>query len=501
MIFLAQRAQILTLFAFFVRVEASLLELMVRDGVFHAVHDELDPLLYFGDLFRLRSLAQLHPRSGFVNKIDRLIRQEAVGNVAVRVRHREVDGIVGISDRVEFFVPVLDAELHLDRVRLIRRRNLYGLETALQRAVFLNRLPVFARSSGADTLNLAARKSWLKDVRCIERAFRRSCAHQSMQLVNEDDGILRLHQFFHNGLQPLFELSAIFRSRHDQRKIERKNPLVGKKRWNLTVGDALRQPFHDRRLAHSGLADQHGIIFGTAAQNLDHAIHFTVPPHQWIELAVHGRLRQVARKFAQQGRLALPLRRRLFLAAARQLFANGRKPQPALMENLRGKTLFFPQQSEQQMLSSNVAVRKSLGFFRGVGENPLAFIAERQVHRRGNLLSDGSVPLDLLADGFHRGVRSQEPVRQGFVFAQEPQKQVLSLDVRRPELAGFVARKENYAPGFLRITFKHIALPPDLPRREKLRPLDLPQPYVLPQPLFSVLPGTSIIVIMRLKDH
>src|ERR1700685_3800151 len=42
---------------------------------------------------------------------------------------------------------------------------------------------------------------------------------------------------------------------------------------------------------------------------------------------------------------------------------------------------------------------------------------------------------------------------------------MLGLNIRRPKLAGFVARKENNASGLLRITFKHIALPPDfLPR-------------------------------------
>jgi hypothetical protein len=53
----------------------------------------------------------------------------------------------------------------------------------------------------------------------------------------------------------------------------------------------------------------------------------------------------------------------------------------------------------------------------------------------------------------------QEAIGQGFVFAQEPEKQVLSLNIGRPELAGFVASEEDDAPGFLRIAFKHNAFP------------------------------------------
>ena len=86
MILFAQGAQVLALLALFVRVEARLLELVVRDGVLHAVDDELDALLDLGDLLRQGSLAQLHPRPGLVDQVDGLVGQEAVRNVAVGVR-------------------------------------------------------------------------------------------------------------------------------------------------------------------------------------------------------------------------------------------------------------------------------------------------------------------------------------------------------------------------------------------------------------------------------
>jgi hypothetical protein len=36
------------------------------------------------------------------------------------------------------------------------------------------------------------------------------------------------------------------------------------------------------------------------------------------------------------------------------------------------------------------------------------------------------------------------------------------LNIRRPELAGFIAREKDDAPRLLRITFKHMALSPEL---------------------------------------
>ena len=79
MILVAQSAQVLALLALLIRVEASLLELVIRNGIFHAVHDELDPLLNFGNFFGQGSLAQLHSRARLVDQIDRLVRKEPSG--------------------------------------------------------------------------------------------------------------------------------------------------------------------------------------------------------------------------------------------------------------------------------------------------------------------------------------------------------------------------------------------------------------------------------------
>src|SRR5258708_1630921 len=76
-------------------------------------------------------------------------------------------------------------------------------------------------------------------------------------------------------------------------------------------------------------------------------------------------------------------------------------------------------------------------------------------------------------------MRTQKPIGQGFIFAQKPQQQMLGLNIRRPELACFVAREKDYASGFLRVTFKHNALPPDASGRKGA---DLARPYRNPAP-------------------
>ena len=101
MVLVAKGTKVFAFLALFVGVEARFLELVVRNGVFHTVHDELDALLDFGELFGKGSLAQLHASTGLVNEVDGFIRKEAVRNVAAGVRDGEVDGVVGVADGVE----------------------------------------------------------------------------------------------------------------------------------------------------------------------------------------------------------------------------------------------------------------------------------------------------------------------------------------------------------------------------------------------------------------
>src|SRR5665213_3365655 len=131
------------------------------------------------------------------------------------------------------------------------------------------------------------------------------------------------------------------------------------------------------------------------------------------------------------------------------------------MQNLRRETLLLAQQSQQQMLGPDMLVVQALRFFGAVSQNPFAFMAQRKIDRRRNLLPDCGMPFDLLSDGIHGRVRPQESIGQLFIFPQEPEKQMLGLDVRAAELACLVPGEEDDAPRLFRVTLKHVVwLPP-----------------------------------------
>src|SRR6267378_609862 len=160
----AQPAQVFLFLAFFLGIETRLFEFVIGDGRFHAVGDEFHALLHFADFFGDGGLAQLHARAGFVDQVDGFVRKKTVGDVAVRKINGVAQRFVRVADRVEFFVALADTLNNLYGLLLVRRGNLHGLEAALQRAILLDRLAVFARRCGTDALNLSTRERGLQNV-------------------------------------------------------------------------------------------------------------------------------------------------------------------------------------------------------------------------------------------------------------------------------------------------------------------------------------------------
>src|SRR5437660_3365913 len=222
----AQATQIFLFLALLLGIKTRLFKFVIGDGRFHPVSDKLYALLHFADFFGDGGLTQLDAGASFVNQVDGFVWKETIGNVAVG----KIDGVaqrfIRVADGVEFLVALANTLNHLHGLVFIRRGNLDGLEAALERAVFLDRLAVFARRRRADALNFPARECGFQNIGGVKRTFRRTSADERMQLIDKDDGVLALHQFLHDGFQPLFKLTAVLGARNDQGKVERKDALV-----------------------------------------------------------------------------------------------------------------------------------------------------------------------------------------------------------------------------------------------------------------------------------
>ena len=126
---------------------------------------------------------------GFVDQVDRLVRQKAVGDVAVRKRGRGQNRGVLDAHAVVHFVALFQAAQNRNRVFHGRLVDQHRLEAAFERRIFLDVFFVFVQRGCADGAQFAARQRRLQHVGSVHRAFGRACAHQRVQLVDEQNDL------------------------------------------------------------------------------------------------------------------------------------------------------------------------------------------------------------------------------------------------------------------------------------------------------------------------
>ena len=210
-----------------------------------------------------RRRVDLHPqpRRRLVDEVDRLVGEEAVGDVPVG-EHRGGDerGVADL-DAVVRLVALLEAAEDRDRVRDRRLTDEDRLEAALERRVLLDVLAVLVERRRADRAQLAAREHRLQQVGRVDGAFGGTGADDRVQLVDEEDDLAgRVLDLREDGLQPLLELAAVLRAGEERADVERPDALALEALGHVARDDALREPFDDRRLPHAGLADEHRVV-------------------------------------------------------------------------------------------------------------------------------------------------------------------------------------------------------------------------------------------------
>ena len=264
----------------------------------------------------------LHPeaRRALVDEVDRLVGQEAIGDVAVGEDGRGDERRVADPHAVVRLVALLEAAQDPDRVGDGRLADEHGLEAPLERGVLLDVGSVLVERRRADRAQLAAREHRLQQVARGDGALRRPCADDRVQLVDEEDDLpLARGDLLEDGLEPLLELAAVLRAGDERPDVERPDALALQPLRHVARDDALREPLGDRGLPDARLADQHRVVLRSAREHLDRAPDLLVAADHGVELPRLGERGEVAAVLLERLVRALGILRRDALAAAHLL--------------------------------------------------------------------------------------------------------------------------------------------------------------------------------------
>ena len=237
--------------------------------------------------------------AGLIQQVDGLVRQETVIDIALRKHHRPGGNFVADLYPVITLIVFFDAVDHLHRLVDGRFLHLNRLEAALQCGVLFDVFAVFVEGSGADYLDFPAGEGRFENIGGIHAALAVAHTHQSVHFVDKQNHVARLFNVGNQPLDPAFKLAAELGSRHQAGQVEHIQLLAAQPGRYVSVGNALGNSFRDSGLAHAGLADQAGVVFGSPVENLHHAVDFPFPADNGIHPACPGLCGQIFTKMIQ----------------------------------------------------------------------------------------------------------------------------------------------------------------------------------------------------------
>ncbi len=447
------------------------LEVLAVDRGLLALPDLADLVVVLAQVRRRRHPADPQARAGLVDQVDRLVREEPVGDVAVGQRRRRDQRLVGDGHAVVRLVAVPQALEHLDRVRDRRLGDLDRLEAPLERGVLLEVLAVLVERGRTDGLQLAPGQHRLEDAGGVDRALGRAGADEGVDLVDEQHDVAAGADLLEHLLEALLEVTAVARSGHQRTQVEGVDLLVLECLRHVAADDVLGQSLDDRGLADTGLADQDRVVLRPAREDLHDPLDLLLTTDDRVELALACVLGQVAAELVehQGGRRCVPTSgsgrgrggRLLALEAGQQLddlLAHPVEVGAQLLEHLGGDTLALADQAEQDVLGADVGVAELQRLAQGQLEHLLGPGREGDVPAR-RLLALADDLLDLGAHRLERDVEALERLRgDALTLVDEPEQDVLGADVVVGEHAGLFLGQHDHPSGTVGEPLEHARL-------------------------------------------
>ena len=232
--------------------------------------------------------------AGFVDQIDGLVGQEPVSDIPMGQGRGGDDGGVRDLHAVEHLVALFQATEDGDGILHRGFIHLHRLEPALQSGVLFNILAVLVQRRRTDAVQLAPSQHGLQQVARIHAALGLSCAHNGVQLIDEQDDLaLGLLHLVQHGFQPFLKLAPVLGARNQRAHIQGENGLVLQLFGDILLHDSLGKSLGNGGFAHAGFADQDRVVLRLPGQNADNVPDFLIPADHRIHLLLSCPLDQI----------------------------------------------------------------------------------------------------------------------------------------------------------------------------------------------------------------
>ena len=267
-----------------------------------------DDLLDLGDADDRHALVlgqQALARTGLIDHVDGLVRQQAVANMLHRQVHCSLQCFAAVGNAVMFLEARLQAFEDLHGFGHRRLDHVDLLEAPCQRAVFLEHATVFLERGRTDTAQLTRCQHRLDQVAGIHGATGcRTGTDDGVDFVDEQHRARMLLQLGQHRLQALLEIAAILGAGDQRTEVQREDGGIGQHFRHFAIDDALGQAFRQRGLADAGLAHVKRVVLATTAQHLDGALDLLGTADQRVDLVLQRQFVEVVGELGQRIALA-----------------------------------------------------------------------------------------------------------------------------------------------------------------------------------------------------
>ena len=370
---------------FFVVAEAGgFFEVLRFDGGFFGGADVFD---FFFDVFDVGGASHgtdAGAGPGFVHDVDGFIGQEATGEVTIAEFDGLFEGGVGVASFVMGFVFYAEAFEDEDRFIDAGGFDFDLLEAAFEGGIFFDVLAELIESRGPDALHFATAEGGFENIAGIHGALGASCANDRVEFVDEKNDIFCAADFIHDGLDALFELASVLGSCDHEGEVEGDDLFVAEEFGDISTGDFLGEAFDDGGLPDAGFADEDGVIFCAAAEDLDDAFDFVGATDDGIDFALLGEFGEISTKGTERGGFEIFSTATcgfglgfLFAVSWGEIgvefledFVTGAFDiDLEIFEDASGNAFALAEEAEENVLGADIRMVEGFGFFAGEGED------------------------------------------------------------------------------------------------------------------------------------